>query len=105
MLLHASGKPRLTWLMRYRDQGSTKRTKAPNEHVTGVTVRHEGKPSGIGQLNPVGVDIGKNPTAANGGESSIGISRSKLDFVSGPLHELSEGRTSCQTSRFAAHNP
>lgn len=41
--------------------------EAPSEHVTGVTVRHEGKPSGFG---PVRLVIGVIHTAPNSGESS-----------------------------------
>ena len=45
--------------MHYRDQSSrTECAEAPNEHVTGITVRHEGKPSGFGPFDPVGFDIG-----------------------------------------------
>lgn len=67
--------------------------EAPCEHVTGITVRHEGKPSGLG---PVRLDTGVI-TKCQIVEKVPRHFPLEVTLVSSHLEKLVQGKTSCQT--------
>ena len=80
-------------------------SETPSEHVTGVTVRHEGKPSGLGQLtlsDSISVESYSAPRVEKflWGKFPYQVS-CLFQAIS---RELRGGKTVCQCPAFAARN-